>query len=117
MSIVSSSERYCKMMHVENGRVTVRRIHHVMVQAVDGRLYALTGERLPDAIVIATGAPNEKARAEIILGVPRAPSFWAFAGSLVDHKRARDLAFMLLGMVVTVALSVVADAVAQILHV
>lgn len=117
MGIISGGERHCKMMHVENGRVTVRRIHHIMVQATDGRLHSLTGDRLPDSICMSSGQPNEEARAEIILGMPRAPSLWVFFLSLMDRKRARDFAFMLLGMVVTVALSVVADAIAQLLHV
>lgn len=117
MSIVSGGERHCKMVHVENGRVTVRRIHHVLVQAIDGRLHSLTGERLPDAICVSSGLPNEESRAEIILGLPRAPSFWVFVLSLVDRKRARDLAFMFLGMCITVALSVMAEALAQVLHV
>ena len=117
MSIISGGERHCKMVHVENGRVTLRRIHHVLVQAIDGRLHALTGDRLPDAICVATGLPHEEARAEIILGLPHAPSLWGFVVSLVDRKRARDLAFMFLGMVVTVALSVVAEAIAQVVRV
>lgn len=117
MSIVSSGERYCKLMHVENGRVTVRRIYQVMVQAVDGRLYSLTGDRLPDAICIASSIPNEDARADIILGLPRVPTFWEFVPNYLDHKRTRDFAFMFLGMFITVALGVVAESVAQMLNV
>lgn len=117
MSIVSGGERHCKLMHIENGKVTVRRIHHVMVQAIDGRLHTLTGAKLPDAICVSSGLPNEGSQVEIVLGLPRPPSLGVFLLSFLDKKRARDFTFMMLGMVITVALSVVAEAIAQILHV
>ncbi len=55
MALHQGEECFCKWMHVENGQVMVRRIHHLKVQAHDGSLHDVRGKRLPDAIATFAG--------------------------------------------------------------
>ena len=117
MALISNSERYCTMTHHENGkRATTRRIFVIMVQAADGRVHQLEGERLPDSITIYTSNPNHRGSADILLGSPPSPSVRAFVTSFLNGARARDLSFMLLGMFVITVLITVADVLAQMLN-
>ena len=47
MAITQDKECYTKWTHVENGKVLVRRIHRIEVQARNGGLYTLRGDKLP----------------------------------------------------------------------
>ena len=55
MAIKHDKECYTKWTHVENGKVLVRRIHRIEVQARNGVLYTLRGDRLPDFIQTSAG--------------------------------------------------------------
>jgi len=56
MALKESSEGYfTKWMHMENGKVLVRRLHRLEIQSASGQLHVLTGENLPDAIVTNAG--------------------------------------------------------------
>jgi hypothetical protein len=55
MALKHESEYYVKWTHMENGNVITRRLHRIEIQAKDGRLYALTGEHLPDALMTNSG--------------------------------------------------------------
>ena len=46
---------YTKWTHVENGKVMVRRIHRIEVQARNGTLYTLRDDKLPDFIQTSAG--------------------------------------------------------------
>ncbi len=117
MALISNSERYCTMTHHENGtRGTTRRVFTIMVQAADGKVHQLEGERLPDSITIYTSNPNHRGSADILLGSPPRPSVRAFATSFLNGTRARDLTFTLLGMFVITVLATVADVIAQMLN-
>ncbi len=117
MAIISGSESYCKVTHVENGRVTVRRVHLVMVQAADGRLYQLEKTKLPDSISIYSGEPKQGATVEILLGTKPVPSLGDVYRSFMNGTRARDISFALLGMLILTVLGTVADVIAQMLNV
>lgn len=52
-------ESFCKWMHVENGQPLVRRIHHMKVQAHDGSLHDVRGDRLPDSVVTFAGRDHK----------------------------------------------------------
>lgn len=116
MAITSGGECHCKVTHVENGRVTVRRVHQLMIQRHDGRLFSLTRDQLPDAINIYSATPDEGQVAEVLLGAPRAPTLSSLAVSFLNGSRARDLGFMIVGMFVATGLSAVADVLARILN-
>ena len=55
MAIKHDKECYTKWTHVENGKVLVRRIHRIEVQARNGGLYVLRGDKLPDFIQTSAG--------------------------------------------------------------
>ncbi len=55
MALKQGEETFTKWTHVENGKVLVRRIQRLEVQARDGRLYVITGADLPDFIQTNTG--------------------------------------------------------------
>ena len=55
MAIKQDKECYTKWTHVENGKVLVRRIHRIEVQARNGGLYVLRGDKLPDFIQTSAG--------------------------------------------------------------
>jgi hypothetical protein len=58
MALFDGKEWYCKVTHYENGRVVTRRVYSIVVQAVDGRSYTLTGQKLPDSLAIFTGVSH-----------------------------------------------------------
>ena len=117
MAIISSGDNHCKVTHIENGRVTVRRVHQIMVQSPDGKLHSLTGNQLPDSISIYSSQSKEGQAAEILLKSPPPPSLSAFFLSLLSWKHARDIVFMVLGMFVTTILGIVGQVVAKMLHI
>jgi len=55
MALKHKETKYTKWTHVENGKVLVRRIHRLEVQARNGCLYTLLGDKLPDFIQTSTG--------------------------------------------------------------
>ena len=57
MAIKQDEECYTKWTHAENGKVLVRRIHRIEVQARNGGLYVLRGDKLPDFIQTSAGIP------------------------------------------------------------
>ena len=74
MAQEANGQRFCKVVHTENGRTTTRRIHIMMVQAADGRVHHLSGVTLPDSISLYTGAPYHGAHmAEVLLSPTVAP--------------------------------------------
>ena len=57
MAIKTRDAQFCKVVHIENGRQTTRRIHTMMVQPADGQVQHISGDRLPDSISLYTGMP------------------------------------------------------------
>jgi hypothetical protein len=80
MALLQGTEHFTKWTHVENGKVFIRRLHRMEIQALDGRLYAITGEKLPDYIQTSCGqAYKGEHLAQILLrpgkfGPPPVPS-------------------------------------------
>lgn len=116
MGLMSSGESYCNLMHIENGRVMTRRIHQILVQAANGQLYTLTGNDMPDSISLCSTESKKGQSAEILLKSPPPPSLSAFCLSLVTWKHARDIVFMILGMLISTVLAVVAQVITRMLH-
>ena len=64
----NETESHTKWVHVENGKVMVRRIHRMEVQARTGVMYTLRGKDLPDFIQTSAGEGYKGAHlAQIIL--------------------------------------------------
>lgn len=116
MGLISSGESYCNVTHIENGRVMTRRIHQILVQAANGQLYTLSGKDMPDSISLYSSQSKQGQSAEILLKTPPAPSLSALFLSLLTWKHARDIVFMILGMVVSTVLGIVAAVVTKMLH-
>ncbi len=55
MAIKAKDEHVCKLVHNENGRMTIRRIKQMMVQSAQGKVFWLRGTDLPDSITLCTG--------------------------------------------------------------
>ena len=116
MGLMSGSENYCNVTHIENGRVMTRRIHQILVQAANGQLYTLTGKDMPDSISLYSSQSKQGQSAEILLKSPPPPSLSAFFLSLLTWKHARDIVFMVLGMLISTVLAVIAQVVSRMLH-
>jgi len=68
MALEAGGQRFCKVVHSENGRTWTRRIHTMMVQAADGRLHHFEGRDLPDSISLYSGVSYRGAHlAEVLL--------------------------------------------------
>ncbi|MCA9063319.1 MAG: hypothetical protein KDA96_09680 [Planctomycetaceae bacterium] len=75
MALKHKEEYFTRWTHVENGQVLNRRLHRIEVQANDGRLYVITGDRLPDFIQTCTGAGHKGTHlAQILFNPGRHPS-------------------------------------------
>lgn len=73
MALEVNGKWFCKVVHIENGRTTTRRIHHIMVQSKDGRLHSLMKEKLPDTLTLHSGVPLRGAHmAEVLLSPEKA---------------------------------------------
>jgi len=79
MAIESDGSLFCKFTMIENGRQTTRRVHEMVVQAIDGRTYRLSGKQLPDSVVLLTGASTGGKHFAEVLCDPRIPSPRIFA--------------------------------------
>lgn len=59
MALKHKEEYFTRWTHVENGQVLNRRLHRIEVQANDGRLHVITGDRLPDFIQTCAGVGHK----------------------------------------------------------
>jgi hypothetical protein len=73
MALKQGSDCFTKWTHVENGRVMVRRIHRIEVQARNGHLYTLRGDHLPDFIQTSAGTGFKGEHLAQILLSPEIP--------------------------------------------
>ena len=72
MALRDGSEgSFTKWMHMENGKVLVRRLHRLEIQSASGQLHVLTGSNLPDAIVTNSGEGFKGAHLGQILLKPK----------------------------------------------
>ena len=97
MSIESDGSLFCKFTMIENGRQTTRRVHEMVVQAIDGRTYRLSGRQLPDSVVLLTGASTGGKHFAEVLCDPRIPSPRIFA--FLRWPKKRDALHMIVGAV------------------
>ena len=113
MAIKQGSEAYTKWMHVENGRVLVRRIHRMEVQAHNGRLYVLRAENLPDYIGTFTGEGHKGEHlAQILLSPKTITRNTAYvAAETRSWPTFRDVVNVGMGFLLTVMLKFVVSVV------
>jgi hypothetical protein len=98
MAQEANGQRFCKVVHIENGRSTTRRIHVMMVQAADGRLHHLSGVDLPDEISLHTGAPYHGAHMAEVLLSPKVAKAVPLLSNGSRWIGRRDAFFLVFGM-------------------
>lgn len=112
MALEASGQRFCKVVHTENGRTWTRRIHTIMVQTANGHLHHLQGVNLPDSISLYSGVPYRGAHlAEVLLSPKEAkgtPLLPVESGWLTK----RDAFFVVLGMFFFRLIALLAEGVA-----
>jgi hypothetical protein len=109
MALFADGKDYCKIVWMENGRMTVRRLHQITIQQPSGLVYHLTGKDLPDGMIIQTGpSVGGKPQAEVFMSRRNSwPKTDDVIGGFPIHRRwpqPRDLihlggAVFLLGMI------------------
>jgi hypothetical protein len=99
MALVHGSEHYAKWTHMENGKVLTRRLHRIEIQARDGRLYALTGDRLPDALVTNSGHAYKGEHIAQILLRPESCTAYETPRQAAAWPNLRDVANFVIGFV------------------
>lgn len=92
---------YTKWTHVENGKILVRRIHRIEVQARNGTLYTLRGQDLPDFIQTSAGEGYRGAHlAQILLNPETISQRTPYTAPVANpFPSLRDLANIGLGLV------------------
>ena len=111
MALDAKGQKYCKVVHMENGRTTTRRMQTMMVQAADGKLHDISGDRLPDAMRSTGPTLHGCAHGRSVCqpakcyGIPLfAEPFWLF--------QKRDAFFLGLGMFILVLIHALAESAA-----
>ncbi len=111
MALEASGRRFCKVMHIENGRSVTRRIHTMMVQAADGRLHNVEGKNLPDSISLFSGVPYSGAHlAEVLLNPKKVKASLVLSTS--GWISRRDVFFLVLGFFLFHVISTLGEATA-----
>jgi len=97
MAIEAGDQRICKVVHNENGRTWMRRIHSMTVQAADGRLHHLQGCELPDSISLNSGVTYRGAHLAEVLLNPEDAKATPLLPTASGWISKRDAFFLVLG--------------------
>jgi hypothetical protein len=95
-----SDEQHTKWVHVENGKVMVRRIHRMEVQARTGVMYTLHGKDLPDFVQTSAGEGYKGAHlAQILLKPEKISRRTPYTPAVANpFPSLRDVANMSMGV-------------------
>ena len=105
MALQQGSERFTKWTHVENGKVLTRRLHRMEVQARDGRMYVIKGDKLPDSIQTNCGQGYKGEHlAQILLHPDKIHTGSYELGTGGPWPNGRDALNFAIGFLATVAL-------------
>ena len=73
MALKTADQKFCKVIHNENGKSLTRRVHTMVVQDAEGRVHWLSGDKLPESITLHTGHAYRGAHlAEVLLNPKKA---------------------------------------------
>ncbi len=99
MALDAKGMKFCKVTHFENGRMTTRRIHLMVIQAANGRVFHLTGDDLPDSIILQSGVSFHGAHvAQVLLNPESAKA--TLSPPTNSWLTGRDIFFAVMGYVV-----------------
>ena len=111
MALEASGNRFCKVVHTENGRTWTRRIHTMMVQSTDGKLHHLQGRKLPDSISLYSGVPYSGAHLAEVLLSPKDAKATPLLPAADGWISKRDAFFVVLGFFFFRLISILAEGV------
>jgi hypothetical protein len=97
MALEADNQRFCKVVHTENGRTWTRRIHTMMVQTANGQLHHLQGRNLPDSISLYSGVPYSGAHLAEVLLSPKDAKGTPLLPTETGWLTKRDAFFVVLG--------------------
>ena len=112
MALEAKGQRFCKVVHTENGRTWTRRIHTMMVQTANGNVHQLSGGKLPDSISLYSGIPYHGAHAAEVLLSPKDAKGKPLLTDQTGWVNKRDDLFLVLGMFLVQLILALADGVA-----
>jgi hypothetical protein len=112
MALEANGQRFCKVVHTENGRTWTRRVHTIMVQTDNGQLHYLDGRSLPDSISLYSGLPYRGAHMAEVLLSPKEAKATPFLADQRGWLNKRDAFFIVLGMFVFRLIVTLAEGVA-----
>ena len=115
MALKANGQRFCKVVHTENGRTWTRRIHSIMVQAANGQLHYLEGANLPDSMSLYSGVPFSGAHMAEVLLSPKEAKGTPFLPVAKGWLTKRDAFFVMLGMFSFGLIITLTERVAQVL--
>ena len=101
MALRQNEERFTSWTHLENGKVMNRRLHRLEIQARDGRLHIVTGDKLPEFIGTCAGHGHKGAHvAEILLAPEKLSTRPAYQPpDMQPWPVSRDVVHMALGFI------------------
>ncbi len=115
MALKQGASYFCKWLHFENGRLTHRRLHVLEIQARDGRMYSVTGDKLPEALVTSTGDKVQGQHvAQILLRPGKCFTPQAEWKVMKPPPTARDLVFMSIGVFLYKGIAFFLDAILRL---
>lgn len=112
MALEAGGQRFCKVIHTENGRTWTRRIHTMMVQTPEGRLHQLQGRNLPDSISLYSGVPYSGAHLAEVLLSPKDAKATPLLPASSGWLSKRDAIFVVLGIFFYKLIGLLAEAAA-----
>ena len=98
MALEARGQRFCKVIHTENGRTWTRRIHTMMVQSADGRVHYIQDRDLPDSISLFCGVPYSGAHLAEVLLSPKDAKATPLLPASSGWLSKRDAFFVVLGV-------------------
>jgi hypothetical protein len=98
MALEAGGQRFCKVVHTENGRTWTRRIHTMTVQAADGRLHHLNSRDLPDSISLYSGVSYRGAHLAEVLLNPKDAKASSILPDATGWISKRDAFFLVFGI-------------------
>ena len=99
MALTTKDQKFCKVIHNENGKSTTRRVHFMMVQDSQGRVHWLDGDKLPESMTLHTGVPYSGAHLAEVLLSPRKAKAIPLSTAPTWRPSLQNGIYLVMGMV------------------
>ena len=104
MAMKKQEEYFTHWTHVEGGITFNRRLHRIEIQANDGRLYIIEGDRLPYYIQTCTGAGHKGVHVAQILLDPNRKTRQLAVRQSDPWPNGRDVLMIVTGLMLFISL-------------